>query len=177
MSIFVDPKKAIEALDIKPGIRVADVGCGVGHYVFAVAERLEGKGKVYGIDVRRNVLDKVASEASEKGLSDVVEVILGNAEKEGGTKLADGSVDAVIASNVFFQVDDRRALMAEIVRIVSPGGEVLIIDWLNSFGGLGPPEEYIVSAEEVKDICSSFSLEFQSEHKTGTHHYELLFKK
>lgn len=177
MSIFVDPRKAVEALSIEPGMSIADVGCGVGHYIFAVAEKLNGKGKIYGIDVRKSILEKVVSEAKERGLSEVVEIIWGDAEKERGTKLADGSVDVVIASNIFFQVEDRSALAGEIARIAVPGGEVLVIDWVNSFGGLGPPDEHIISPEEIKETFAPLGLDFQGEHKTGTHHYELLFKK
>ena len=131
MSLFVDPRKAIEALEIKPGMNIADIGCGVGHYTFAVAEKLEGKGKVYGVDVRKNVLDKVASEAKEKGLL-TVEVIWGDAEKEGGTRLADGSVDAVVASNIFFQVEDKEAFAKELSRILVSDGNLLVVDWINS---------------------------------------------
>lgn len=157
-------------------MQVADVGCGVGHYVFALADELQGEGKIYGIDVRKNVLEKVASEAREKGFSNI-EIIWGDAEKEGGTRLADDSMDAVVASNIFFQAEDKEGLAKEIARITSPEGEVLIIDWMNSFGGLGPTEEDIVSSEEVKKICEPYALVFQKEHKTGAHHYELLFKK
>lgn len=177
MSIFVDPQKAVEALDIYPGVKVADVGCGVGHYVFAVAEKMENKGRIYAIDIRKNVLDKVASEAKEKGLTGLVEVIWGDAEAQGGTKLADGAVDAAVASNIFFQVDNKEDLARELSRIIKENGELLVVDWSNSFGGLGPPPDYIVSPEEIKEICQDFSLNFQVEYKTGSHHYELLFKK
>ncbi len=176
MSIFVDPRKAIEPLDISPGMRVADVGCGVGHYTFAIAEKLEGKGRIYAVDVRKNVLEKLASEAKEKGIS-TIEVIWGNAEEEGGTRIADGFVNSVVASNIFFQVDKKEALAKELSRIIAPGGELLVVDWSNSFGGLGPPEEYIVDPEDIKKICGKVSLHLEGEFKTGAHHYELLFKK
>ncbi|MGM0629331.1 MAG: class I SAM-dependent methyltransferase [Patescibacteria group bacterium] len=176
MSIFVDPRKAIEALSLSSKMQVADVGCGVGHYTLALADKIQGEGTVYAIDVRKNVLEKVASEAKERGVSNI-EVIWGDAEKEGGTRLANDSVGAVVASNIFFQTEDKEALAKEIARITASDGEILIIDWINSFGGLGPPEDYIVSAERVKEICEPLGLVFQREHKTGAHHYELLFKK
>ncbi len=176
MSIFVDPKKAIEVLDIVPGFKVADIGCGVGHYTFAVAEKLKGKGKIYAVDIRKNVLGKVASEAKERGYLNI-EVIWGDAEKEGGTRLADNAVDLVVASNIFFQVESKENLAKELSRILIKDGKLLVIDWSNSFGGLGPPEEYIVEPEEIKKVCSMFSLDFQEENKSGAHHYELLFKK
>ncbi len=176
MSIFVDPKKALNALSISPGMHVADVGCGAGHYTFNIAERLEGKGRVYAIDIRKNMLEKVASEAKERGLS-TVEVIWGDAEKPGGTRIADGVASVVVASNIFFQVDDKESLADELSRILSPGGELLVIDWKNSFGGLGPTEDRIVDPEEIKEICKSRSLVFEKVHETGAHHYELLFRK
>ena len=176
MSIFVDPKKAIEILDITPGLRVADIGCGVGHYTFAVAEKLKGKGKVYAVDIRKNVLGKVASESKEKGYLNI-ETIWGDAEIDGGTRLAESSVDIVIASNIFFQVEKKEDLAKELSRILVKEGKLLVIDWSNSFGGLGPPEDYIVSPEEIKKVCALFSLDFEEENETGTHHYELLFKK
>lgn len=176
MSIFVDPKKAIEVLDITPGLRVADIGCGVGHYTFAIAEKLKGKGKIYAVDIRKNVLGKVASEAKERGYLNI-EIIWGDAEIDGGTRLADSSVDLVVASNIFFQVEEKEDLAKELSRILTKDGKLLVIDWSNSFGGLGPPEESIVSPDEIKKVCEQFSLDFIEENKTGAHHYELLFKK
>lgn len=176
MSIFLDPKKAIEPLNIIPGMNVADIGCGSGYYTFAASEKMDNEGKIYAVDVRKNVLEKLAADAKEKGVS-IVETIWGNAELEGGTKIADEFADAVIASNIFFQVDDKKALVKELFRITGPGGKLLVIDWSDSFGGLGPPQEYLVSPEEIKSICQSTSFYFVEEIKAGAHHYKLLFKK
>lgn len=176
MAIFVNPKKVIEVLDIKPGMKIADLGCGIGHYSFAIAEKLKGDGRIYAVDVRKNVLEKLASDARERDIS-VIDYIWGDVEKGGGTRLADEEVDIVVASNLYFQVEDKKALTKEVYRILVPGGKFLAVDWTDSYGGLGPADESIVSPDKIKDLCKDNLFSFEEESNVGAHHYALLFKK
>ena len=125
--MFSDPIKNLKAFGFKEDHIVADLGAGTGHYSLPVAE-LVPKGKVYAVDIQKDYLTIIKNRAIDSRLHNL-EIIWGNIEKKGGTKIADGVVDAVIVSNVFFQVEDKGKFIDEIKRILRPKGRVLFIDW------------------------------------------------
>ena len=98
---FSDPSKNVAKLVLTDGMKVADFGCGSGHYSFAAARRVGSRGRVYAIDVQKDLLDKLKVQASHERLTNI-DIVWGNFDEVGGTNLADAIVDAVIISNVLF---------------------------------------------------------------------------
>src|SRR5688572_7633242 len=99
--MFTDPIKNLKALGLQEDDVVADLGAGTGYYSLSVSS-LVPRGKVYAIEVDKNFLGTIEHKVKEAGLSNV-NIIWGNIEKIGGTKIGDNIADAVIASNVLFQ--------------------------------------------------------------------------
>src|SRR3989338_9238878 len=129
---FAHPKRNIGALDIEPGMYVADFGSGSGAYVLAIAERLEGIGHVYAIDVQKDLLRRISNEAVRRGFKNV-EVIWADLEMPNASKLASNTLDVVLISNLLFQVPDKQIVLSEARRVVKQKGRLAIIDWSESF--------------------------------------------
>ena len=53
------PAEVFDALGVKSGDRVADIGCGFGYFTFRLAARVGAEGKVYGVDIDREAITKV----------------------------------------------------------------------------------------------------------------------
>jgi ubiquinone/menaquinone biosynthesis C-methylase UbiE len=172
---FADPIKNIEELNLREGMRVADLGSGAGHYSFEAARRVGDEGRVFAVDVQKDLLTKVQSEARRQNLHHV-EIIWGDFEKIGGSKLSDQSVDAVILSNVLFQVEKKETLLEEVKRIIRPGGEVLIVDWSDSFSGLGPRLEDVFPKEKAKELFQKNGFKIERELFPGDNHYGFVAK-
>lgn len=64
---FSEPQKNIEQLELKPGERVADLGCGVGAYSLAAAPLVGVDGKVYAVDIQKDLLERLRQEADRQG--------------------------------------------------------------------------------------------------------------
>lgn len=173
---FSDPKRNIEQFVLSPGMEVADFGAGAGYVAVEAAEQVGSEGKVYVIDIQQDLLTKATHLASEHHLASLV-FIHGDLEAPKGTKLPDASVDAVIISNLLFQVEHKRAVMDEAYRIVRPGGRVLIVDWRESFGGMGPQPEFVVRESDARDLAQAVTFEYVSSIDAGAYHYGLIFKK
>ena len=135
--MFIKPEEIIKNFEIRQGMVVADFGSGSGHYVLAVAKKMNNSGVVYAIDIQKNLLEAVKSEAVKRHLSNV-DIIWADIESKEGTKLANGTLDFAIASNILFQIGDKEALAKEIFRTLKKGGRAAVIDWSASFGGAGP---------------------------------------
>ena len=91
--------------------------------------------------------------------------------------MADSLADAIIISNTLFQAKSMYTLALEAKRVLKSGGLILVIDWSDSFDGLGPQPADIISAEEIKKTFGSAGLAFVSEFSAGDHHYGLIFSK
>ena len=94
---------------------------------------------------------------------------------EGGTKLRDDVLDAVIASNILFQVDDRKALATEAKRVLREDGKLLLIDWAGSYGGLGPPADRVVPEHAAEELFITAGFHKVKSFRAGPHHYGIVF--
>ena len=103
-----------------------------------------------------------------------VEIIWGNIEKLGGTKIGDGVVDAVIASNVLSQVEDKQNFILETKRILKPKGRVLIIDWLE---GSIMGKKVIVPKNKAREMFEKHGFIFERDITAGDHHYGMIVIK
>lgn len=172
---FAHPRRNIEVLGIEPGMKVADFGAGSGAYVLLFAEALRGSGGVYAVDIQKDLLRRIKNEAARRSLS--VEIVWDDLEEEGGSKLADNSLDLVLVSNLLFQVKRRDRVLAEATRVTRPNGRVVLIDWSESFGGMGPRPEDVCTKETALALARNAGLTLEKELDAGAHHYGLIFRK
>ncbi len=172
---FAHPKRNVAALGIELGMSVADFGSGSGIYVLHIAEALEHSGRVYAIDVQRDLLQRVKNEAQRRGFKNV-DVIWTDLERQGSSKLADQTLDLVLISNLLFQVGDKAAVLGEAWRILKPTGKLAIIDWSDSFGGMGPQKQDVVTKESALALARENGFELQREFSAGAHHYGIVFR-
>lgn len=174
--MFSDPIKNIDQCGIQAGMEIADFGSGSGHYALAAARALLSTGRVYAIDINKDLLTKLKNNASREGMYNV-EVIWGDLEKPKGTKLRDSSVDLVFLSNILFQLEDKVVVIKEAKRVLKPNGRVMIIDWADSFGGIGPTKQMVIKEEKVKSMFEAEGFHLDREINAGSHHYGFIFKK
>jgi len=173
---FAHPARNVAALGVGPGMKVADFGAGSGAYVLTMAEALSGSGTVYAIDIQKDLLRRIKSETEHRGFTNV-EILCGDLEVSHGSKLKDGILELVLISNLLFQVKDKKAVIAEAARVLRTGGRLAIIDWAESFGGMGPTKEDVVAKEKAYELARSTGLLFADEFEAGAHHYGLIFRK
>lgn len=174
---FADPYSNIRQFGLEEGMHVADFGSGSGHYTNAAAEIVGDEGKVYAIDIQQELLKKVKNLSRDEDRK-IIEVIWGDITRPQGTKLADSLVDAVIVSNVLFQLSDVEGALAEAHRVLKSKGRLLLIEWSESFGGIGPHPENIISKERARALFEAGGFVFDREiTEPGAHHYGLVFSK
>jgi ubiquinone/menaquinone biosynthesis C-methylase UbiE len=109
---------------IRSGDTVLDIGSGSGTDLLLAATAVGPSGRAIGLDMTTAMREKCAANARLAGLTNV-EVIGGNAES---IPLPDASVDVVTSNGVINLVPDKKAAIAEIHRVLKPGGRVQIAD-------------------------------------------------
>lgn len=114
-----------DALDARPGERVLDVGCGPGFYVAELLDRVGPEGAVVGVDASAQMLGLAALRCEGPG---------NVAFHEGAATslpVDDGAFDAALSVQVLEYVGDVDTALAEIHRVLRPGGRVVLwdVDW------------------------------------------------
>ena len=175
--MFSDPEKNIEQFNLGNGNLVADFGAGSGFYSFSAAEAVGPSGRVYAVDVQKDLLEKLKNEARNIRHLNNVDIVWADLDHLGGTRLRDNSLDAVIAANVFFQLERKDNACLEIKRILKPGGRVLLVDWASSFGGIGPQSENVFTELQAKALFTKNGLKEDRSISAGAQHYGLIFRK
>lgn len=170
--MFSSPLKNLKAFGLREDNIVADLGAGTGHYSLALAE-LVPKGKVYAVELQKDFLMTIKNRAKEAHLQNV-EIIWGNVEKLGGTKIGDNVVDAVIASNILFQVEDKENFIEEIKRILKPKGRLLLIDWSESSI---LRKTNIIPKDKALEMFEKKGFSLENKINAGDHHYGMILRK
>lgn len=174
--MFVKPEKVIESINFLSGMKAADFGCGAGFYTIALAKRAGEKGKVYAIDIRKEMLELVNSKAKSEHLLNI-ETIWGDLEEKEGSHLAEELVNAVIISNILFQAEDKEAVIKEAARILKPEGMAVVIEWEKAKTPAGPKDENKLDQSQVKDLFVKSGFSVEKQFYAGEHHYGIIFKK
>jgi len=115
----------LDAMDIDSAATVIDLGCGTGVASRTIARRPAFSGRVTGIDLSPYLTATATRLAQQEGIAEKVVFRSGDSHS---LDIADASFDAVVAHTLISHVEDERAVMAEIARLVKPGGKVTIFD-------------------------------------------------
>lgn len=174
--MFLSPEKLVEYCDVHHSMKVADLGASVGAYAIPLAKRVGGHGTVYAIDIQKDLLSKLHKEAQAEKVENI-EIIWGDIETAGGTKLKDESVDRVFIVNTLFQMESKDGLILEARRILKKEGKVILLDWSDSFSGLGPQSKDIVSSESAVGLFEKQGFKKERSTPAGDHHYGIIFIK
>jgi ubiquinone/menaquinone biosynthesis C-methylase UbiE len=175
MEDFIDPKKIIENLDLKPDMLAADFGCGSGGSAIPLAKKLY-EGLVYAFDVQEGPLNALKGRSIAEKINNI-KTVRADLEKLNSTKLADSYVDVVVIINVIFQSDDKEGIINEAKRILKQGGQLMIVDWKPG-AGFNAIAEGRVSIEDLKKTAEKVGgLKLKKEFEAGKFHYGLILIK
>jgi SAM-dependent methyltransferase len=114
--------------ELKPGETVLDLGSGAGFDAFLAAQRVGESGKVIGVDMTHDMIEKARINSENLKISNV-EFRLGKIEK---LPVSDSSVDVVISNCVINLSPDKSTVFKEMHRALKPGGRIIISDILRS---------------------------------------------
>ena len=111
-------------LELKPGMKVLDVGCGVGGPLVTIAQ--ESGASITGLNYNEHQINRCKETLQEKGLEEQCDVLQADFLN---TPLPDSSYDAAYIFEASCHADDATALFREIFRLLRPGGCVATVSW------------------------------------------------
>lgn len=129
-------------LDLQPGQRVLDVGCGTGQDAQALAERVAPDGEVVGLDFSQAMIDEARRRSQGAPLP--VTFVQGDAHQ---LAFEDSTFDRCRGDRTFQHLPDPERALAELIRVTKPGGLVLIVE---------PDHETLVVDTPYKEVTRRF---------------------
>jgi ubiquinone/menaquinone biosynthesis C-methylase UbiE len=116
------PEKALDALNLKPGMVVADIGAGVGYMSLRMARRVS---KVYANDLQPAMLDRLRQNAAKAGIANVV-TVLGDVSDP---KLPANTMDLVLLVDVYHEFSQPQQMLRKIRETLKPDGRLVLLEY------------------------------------------------
>ena len=141
------PEKVVDALDLKPGDRVAEIGAGDGYWLESLATAVGPDGRVYAVEVEEEKVNKLRQRVDDENLGNVV-VVFG---EFADPKLPDGEIDLAMTSLTYHHIDERERYFRKLRVDLATDGRVAHLDdrhdtpapfsWLQASGHTSDPAE------------------------------------
>ena len=119
------PSKALDALELKPGMVVADIGAGSGYYSSRIAKRVGPTGRVYATDIQPGMIALLDRRIKSEGLGNVTTVLGGMDDP----KLPPASIDLAIMVDVYHELQEPQVFLGRVRSALKPGGRLVLIEY------------------------------------------------
>ncbi len=136
------PSRVIEALGLRTGQSVADIGAGTGYFSSRLA-RAAAAPTVYAVDIEPSMVAYLKGRAAKEGLKNLTAVQAG----EGGPNLP-VPVDTILIVDTYHHIPDRVAYFTRLKASLKSGGSLAIVDFRKDAPS-GPPPEFRFTPEQI----------------------------
>lgn len=162
--VELPPEKVVALLDLRGDETVVDYGAGTGMYTVPIAAALSS-GRVLAVDEHDELLAYIDAKLAAAGLPpDRVTKVQ---TTENRVPLADGTADRVFLLNVLHHIWDEPAALGEILRLLAPGGRLVVVDFAQMDRPVGPPNDHVLSFDEARASVAGMGLRELSVHLPG----------
>lgn len=136
----------VQALDLKPGQAVADIGAGSGVISLLLSEQVGPQGTVLAVDIQQEMLDALAVNCKKRGVTNILPV-LGTTS---APNLKPGTVDLVIMVDVYHEFDMPFEMLSGIAKSLKPGGRVAFVEYRKEDPAVPIKEVHKMTEAQVK---------------------------
>jgi SAM-dependent methyltransferase len=135
--------RVVEALALRPGMRVADLGAGTGVFTVPMAKAVGREGRVYAIDIDSALLAIVAGKAKANGLANIETIVAGPTDPR-----VPEPVDLLFICDTMHHLPDQRSYVQQFAKLLRPGGRVAVIDFAEGHWPQGH-DQFVVTPAQV----------------------------
>ena len=146
----------LKALELEPGMIVADIGAGTGYYSWRIAERIGKTGTVLAVDVQPEMIDLLNREMRRRGASNVKSILGTNTDP----KLPGGTVDLALMVDVYHELERPYEVLSAIVRALKPGGRVVFVEYRGEDASVPIKPHHKMTEAQVKKEAAVLPLEW-----------------
>ena len=150
------PDLVLAALDIKPGMVIADIGAGTGYYARRMARRAGSKGLVYAVEVQPGMMALLEKELA-RHLATSVKAILGTATDP---RLPEAKLDLAVMVDVYHELEYPSEMLSAIVRALKPDGRLAFVESRANDAAVPIKALHTMTEEQVRKEAAAHALEW-----------------
>ena len=151
------PSKALDALDLKPGMVVADIGAGSGYYSSRIARRVGPTGRVYATDIQQGMIELLDRRIKAEGLTNVT-TVLGAMDEP---RLPAKSIDLAIMVDVYHELQQPQIFLQRLKETFKPGGRLVLLEFRKEDPKVPILEVHKMSVAEVDQELKAEGFEIE----------------
>ena len=164
----------LEALNLKPGENVADIGCGTGYFAERMARKIEPGGVVYGVDIQQEMLDLMQRKLRLKQIKNVKSVLGAEADP----KLDPESCDLMIMIDVYHEFEFPYEMIRKMIAGLKKGGRIVFVEYRAEDPNVPIKEVHKMSEAQVKkEMAIHPEMEFVQTRKELPQQHIIIFRK
>lgn len=167
------PEKAISEFNLKPAMNVGDVGAGTGFYSIRIAKLITPGGMVYANDIQQPMLDRLAANAAEQKVTNIVPVL----GTESDPHLPAGKLDLVILVDVYHEFSRPQRMLDHIRDSLKPDGRLVLLEFRKEDPSVPIRPEHKMSVAEVKAEVTPEGYRFDKLVETLPWQHMIFFRK
>lgn len=167
------PDLVVEALRLKPGDAVADIGAGTGYFSWRMAKAVGERGLVYAVDIQKEMLDLLAKKMAGQGITNV-KGVLGSITDP---NLPARSADVVLMVDVYHEFDHPLEMMEHICQALKPGGRVVFVEYRAEDPTVPIKRVHKMSEAQLRQEMSVHPLEWVETVATLPRQHIMVFRK
>ncbi|WP_165250680.1 class I SAM-dependent methyltransferase [Paludisphaera soli] len=167
------PEAMLDALEIAPGMTVADVGAGVGYHSLRLARRVGEKGVVLATDVQPEMLRMLRDNARAAGARNVRPLLATQRD----TKLPAGEVDLILMVDVYHECSDPETLLDGLHAALKPGGRLVLVEFRGEDPEVPIKPEHKMTLEQARREVEPRGFAFKTSHEFLPWQHVIVFEK
>ncbi len=152
--VELPPANLVKLLALSGAETVVDFGAGTGMYTLPVADALP-EGVLVAVDEHQELLDMVGAKLAAHAPAGHVELVV---NAGGHVPLADGAADRLFMINVLHHIHDDPAALREVLRLLTPGGRLVVVDFAQMDRPVGPPNDHVLSLEQARAVLAGMGV-------------------
>jgi len=166
------PDAALDAIGIRKGDLVADVGAGVGYFTWRMSERVGPTGKVYANDIQARMLEQLKKNSASRGLTNVVPVL----GVDDDPKLPTGTLDLELLVDVYHEFSKPREMLAKLREALKPSGRLILLEYRKEDPSVPIRLEHKMTVQEVRAEIEPEGFRFEKSLETLPRQHILIFR-
>ena len=164
---------ALDAIALRPGMTVAEVGAGTGYVALRMAKRVGPGGKVYANDLQPEMLGLLRNNAARGGITNV-ETVLGS---ETDPNLPAGQMDLIILVDVYHEFSQPQKMLQGIRRALKPNGRLVQLEYRKEDPNVPILPDHKMSVAEAKTEVEAEGFQLQPVIETLPRQHILIYTK
>jgi precorrin-6B methylase 2 len=164
----------LTALDLKPGMVVADVGAGSGYFSWRMAQKVAPSGKIFATDIQPEMLELLMSQMKRRKVESIVVPVLGTVQDP---KLPENSTDLILLVDVYHELDFPYEMTQAMIRGLKPGGQLVLVEYRGEDPNVPIKKLHKMTAVQVKKEMAIHPLTFDRVIETLPQQHILIFRK